>query len=292
MELVDIYPTLVELAGLPQPKGLEGRSIVPVIERPHSWDGQTGPHNRDYAQSQFAHCCNKGEADANRQCGACDSKPSDRISYMGYALRNSLYRLVTWYRWDKSANLPHCDGLMAVELYNHAGDRGMDQSSFDDFEQSNLAANLTIGAVLSPAEEEMANMMRREMQEENMGQMARREELRGKLRVSGNMSRSASLDMGDSEERAYQKWRSNTDRPHSSAIKYMHHDLLRRFSTAFARCVPSVAVQQHRRKTWSHSHNTLNGDGAGEQQAIDPSLNDIHSQPGDWPDDTSCPDPE
>ena len=119
-----------------------------------------------------------------------------------------------------------------------------------------------------------------------------REELRGKLRVSGNMSRSASLDMGDSEERAYQKWRSNTDRPHSSAIKYMHHDLLRRFSTAFARCVPSVAVQQHRRKTWSHSHNTLNGDGAGEQQAIDPSLNDIHSQPGDWPDDTSCPDPE
>ena len=292
VELVDIYPTLVELAGLPQPKGLEGRSIVPVIERPHSWDGQTGPHNRDYAQSQFAHCCNKGEADANRQCGACDSKPSDRISYMGYALRNSLYRLVTWYRWDKSANLPHCDGLMAVELYNHAGDRGMDQSSFDDFEQSNLAANLTIGAVLSPAEEEMANMMRREMQEENMGQMARREELRGKLRVSGNMSRSASLDTGDSEERAYQKWRSNTDRPHSSAIKYMHHDLLRRFSTAFARCVPSVAVQQHRRKTWSHSHNTLNGDGAGEQQAIDPSLNDIHSQPGDWPDDTSCPDPE
>ena len=51
------------------------------------------------------------------------------------------------------------------------GDRGVDQSSFDDFEQSNLAANLTIGAVLTPAEEEMANMMRREMQEENMGEI-------------------------------------------------------------------------------------------------------------------------
>ena len=297
VELVDIYPTLVELAGLPQPKGLQGRSIVPVIERPHSWDGQTGPHNRDYAQSQFAHCC-RGEPDANRQCGACDKGAPERISYMGYALRNSLYRLVTWYRWDGAAHLPHCDGLMAVELYNHAGDRGMERSSFDDFEVSNLAANLTIGAVLTPAEEEMANMMRREMQEENMGEMmmGEMERLRVNRNASGNgndQKAGGLKHMGDMDERAYQKWRSNTERPHSSAIKYMHHDLLQRFSTAFSRCVPSVAVQQHRRKTWSHSHKTQNGDNAqSEQQAIDPSLNDIHSSPSDWPDDTSCPDPE
>jgi iduronate 2-sulfatase len=299
VELVDIYPTLVELAGLPQPKGLEGRSIVPVLERPHSWDGQTGPHNRDYAQSQFAHCCSRGEPDANRQCGACNHNHPDRISYMGYALRNSLYRLVTWYRWDGGAGLPHCDGLMAVELYNHAGDNGMERASFDDFEASNLAANLTIGAQLTPAEEEMANMMRREMQEENMGEMMERMEMGERLRVSGNMTASGNGHLGglksrgDGDERAYQQWRSNTNRPHSSAIQYMHHDLLQRFSTAFSRCVPSVAVQQHRRKTWTHAHKSQNGDGAqAEQQAIEPSLNDIHSQPGDWPDDTSCPDPE
>ena len=295
VELVDIYPTLVELAGLPQPKGLEGRSIVPVIERPHSWDGQTGPHNRDYAQSQFAHCCPGGEPEANRQCPACDMKAPNLISYMGYAVRNSLYRLVTWYRWDGSANQPHCDGLMAVELYSHAGDRGMDRESFDDFGASNLAANLTIGAVLTPKEEEAANMMRREMKEENMGEMRMGERLRVSGNVSGNGMQhpGGQRRVGASDENAYQKWRSNAERPHSSAIKYMHHDLLQRFSLAFARCVPSVAVQQHRRKTWSHSHNSPNGDNAqSEQQAIDPSLNDIHSEPGDWPNDESCPDPE
>ena len=145
----------------------------------------------------------------------------------------------------------------------------------------------------------MANMMRREMQEENMGEMMERMEMGERLRVRGNMTASGNGHLGglksrgDGDERAYQQWRSNTNRPHSSAIQYMHHDLLQRFSTAFSRCVPSVAVQQHRRKTWTHAHKSQNGDGAqAEQQAIEPSLNDIHSQPGDWPDDTSCPDPE
>merc|ERR1712194_993048 len=98
---------------------------------------------------------------------------------------------------------------------------------------------------------EAANMMRREMKEENMGEMRMGE----RLRVSGNVSSNGMQHpggqrrVGDSDENAYQKWRKNTERPHSSAIKYMHHDLLQRFSMAFARCVPSVAVQQHRRKT-------------------------------------------
>ncbi len=43
VEFIDLYPTLAELAGLPQPERLSGRSFVPLIENPNTpdsdWNG-------------------------------------------------------------------------------------------------------------------------------------------------------------------------------------------------------------------------------------------------------------
>jgi iduronate 2-sulfatase len=83
-EFVDIYPTLVQLAGLPECKGLEGTSFVPLIENPkQTW--------KTAAFSQYP-----------------------RGKLMGRALRTDRYRFVEWAEQDKAPE--------GRELYDHQTD--------------------------------------------------------------------------------------------------------------------------------------------------------------------------
>lgn len=88
-ETVDIYPTLVELAGLPEwevPQPMDGQSLVPVLKNP-----QVRLDNYAY------HCFSKG-------------------GYMGRAVRTTRYRLVQWIRLNDE------DPESIYELYDYHDD--------------------------------------------------------------------------------------------------------------------------------------------------------------------------
>lgn len=85
-EFVDIYPTLCELAGLPVPEGLEGASLVPLMNDP----------GRSWKKAAFS------------------QEHSRRKGIYGHTMRTDRYRYTEWFSKDKS--------LVARELYDHDKD--------------------------------------------------------------------------------------------------------------------------------------------------------------------------
>jgi len=94
VELVDIYPSLVELCGLPKPPdGLEGTSMVPLIDKP----------NRPWKAAAFT----------------LFPRPSyykQQPVAMGYSIRTDQYRFTEWIDWETRK-------VIARELYDHDADR-------------------------------------------------------------------------------------------------------------------------------------------------------------------------
>jgi iduronate 2-sulfatase len=95
VEFVDLYPTLAEACGLPLPEGLEGISMMPLLEDPaRPW--------KSAAFSQYPRA-----RESNRHKGHGD--------IMGYALRTKRFRYVEWQEWETGK-------VEARELYDHSED--------------------------------------------------------------------------------------------------------------------------------------------------------------------------
>ena len=88
VEYVDIYPTLAELAALPAPSYLAGRSFVPMLQDP----AQPG---REFALSQFSRPFSPAAPEA-----------------MGYSIRTATHRYTRWVDWPARNTL-------AEELYDY-----------------------------------------------------------------------------------------------------------------------------------------------------------------------------
>lgn len=89
VELVDVYPTLCELAGLPVSERLEGRSVVPLLSEP----------DQEWSKAAFSQF--------RRQDGP--------TPLMGYSMRTDRWRYVEWQ--DRRSQK-----IIATELYDHQSD--------------------------------------------------------------------------------------------------------------------------------------------------------------------------
>lgn len=95
VEFVDIFPTLVDVCGLPQADGVEGFSFAPLLDAPTTpWKAA--------AFSQYPRGGGKGVG-----------------QLMGYAVRTDRYRYVEWRKRDGT-------DVVARELYDHTTDPNED----------------------------------------------------------------------------------------------------------------------------------------------------------------------
>ncbi|MEQ8303129.1 MAG: sulfatase [Cyclobacteriaceae bacterium] len=94
VELIDLYASLCDLAGIEAPAHLQGTSFKPLLENPErEW--------KSAAFSQFQ----------RRPRESLDGK-----NYMGYSMVTKDYHYVEWYEWDQEAKLSK--DRVAVELYD------------------------------------------------------------------------------------------------------------------------------------------------------------------------------
>jgi len=132
VELVDMYPTLCELAGLPRPNHLEGHSFAPLLDNPaRPWKEAAfsqfpNPALREWAanplsagmrQTFFGPLIEKVEDRIIKQQGKAWNRDLFENHLMGYTMRTARYRLVVWKDHRKAAAKP-----VFVELYDHQVD--------------------------------------------------------------------------------------------------------------------------------------------------------------------------
>lgn len=95
-ELVDLFPTCVELCGLPQPEGLDGTSLVPVLQDP-SASVQQAAYTQHPRPAYY------------------DREPEKVPQVMGYSVRTPAARYTEWRDWKTGR-------LVGAELYDHRHD--------------------------------------------------------------------------------------------------------------------------------------------------------------------------
>jgi iduronate 2-sulfatase len=120
VELLDLFPTLVDLCGLPHiPKCPRNSSHITLCTQGHSlishFNDSSDTNGISFAFSQYPR-------PSLEPCFNSDAPRLKAIKYMGYSLRSRGYRYTEWVRFDTSAFRPVWNEVAAAELYDRDSD--------------------------------------------------------------------------------------------------------------------------------------------------------------------------
>eukprot|EP01006_Ploeotia_vitrea_P004687 TRINITY_DN115191_c0_g1_i1.p1 TRINITY_DN115191_c0_g1~~TRINITY_DN115191_c0_g1_i1.p1 ORF type:complete len:546 (+),score=36.72 TRINITY_DN115191_c0_g1_i1:136-1638(+) len=144
-ELQDLYRTMANLVGLPDPgKQIAGNDLSPAFDNP-------SVSISDYAYSQYSRCtCHEAHGPPCRHnkppappiplwfLNNCEFVPRENITFMGYTVRTAEWRYTEWARWNGEKLLVDWRKVVGQELYSHKGDDGTD---FNAWENVNVATD-------------------------------------------------------------------------------------------------------------------------------------------------------
>ena len=161
-ELVDVMPTIAELAGIPVPPsyGVDGESLVPALLRAAAGAAPPEPpHLGAFAFSVYPRCpADMGNASDYWQSNDCLFVERSMIPIMGLSVRTDAWRYNEWRLWNGSALAPDWTRPpVGVELYAHAGNVG-NASSFDEFEVVNEAGAPALAEIQAALAELLRNI--------------------------------------------------------------------------------------------------------------------------------------
>lgn len=117
-ELVDIFPSLCELAAIEVPSYMQGSSFVPLLDNPETpW--------KKAVFSQF-HRRPKVAADGGR--------------YMGYSINTETHHYIEWYTWDHKKK--QRGDYVNAELYDRINDPTETNNIVNNYKESKLVNDL------------------------------------------------------------------------------------------------------------------------------------------------------
>ncbi|MEP5830299.1 MAG: sulfatase [Maribacter dokdonensis] len=132
VELVDMYPTLCELAGVSIPESVEGQSFKPLLTNPNmEWktaaftqfpspalrEWAANPLSKGMRETSFGPLLEEVEDRIKKQQGDKWNRDLFENRLMGYSMRTSQYRFTVWKDYTDTKAKP-----IFFELYDHKND--------------------------------------------------------------------------------------------------------------------------------------------------------------------------